>query len=57
MRQFYENKIEGRLDIIEELLYEQLRSTCSTLANVYLVRHLQAFKEIDAEKRDKLSFK
>lgn len=53
MQQFYENKINGRLDILEDILHEQMRSICDALANVYLVRHLQAFKDIDREQRKK----
>lgn len=53
MQQFYENKIDGRLDILEDILHEQMRSICDAFANVYLVRHLQAFKDIDREQRTK----
>lgn len=47
MQTFYNEKIESRLDLLEDMLQDQIRTSCDILANVNLVRYLQAFKDID----------
>lgn len=54
MQKFYEQKIEGRFDVLENLIHENIIANCDTLANIQLIRYLQAFKELDAENRTQL---
>ena len=45
MQQFYENKIDGRLDILEDILHEQMRSICDALNKAVLRRSASLNRE------------
>lgn len=53
MQEFYDSKIEGRFDTLENLVFEQIQTNCDILTNIRLIRYLQAFKELDAEHKEK----